>query len=112
MRGGISSGWCYHEDSIVFGQAMIDAYELESQVAHVPRIVFSDEVAELLSEFDREHHVGRYADGVSYLLPFRHHWSGRDLAIPDPDQLNIVREYINTGLEHSKSNYGLIAKYR
>ena len=39
LRGGISVGKVYHSDSVVFGPAMVEAYELESTTAIFPRIV-------------------------------------------------------------------------
>lgn len=45
VRGGIAVGPLDHEtDGVVVGQAMVDAYRLESEVAHYPRIVVSRDV--------------------------------------------------------------------
>jgi hypothetical protein len=43
VRGGISKGSLYHENSILFGPAFLEAYRLESTVANVPRIILSRE---------------------------------------------------------------------
>lgn len=40
-RGGVSKGLLFHDENIVFGPAMIDAYDLESKEAICPRIVLS-----------------------------------------------------------------------
>lgn len=40
-RGGIAVGKLRHEGGIVYGPALIEAYELESQVACYPRVVLS-----------------------------------------------------------------------
>jgi hypothetical protein len=52
LRGGISYGPLYHSEGVVFGEAMVDAYHLESQVANFPRIVVSPRVLEIKSERD------------------------------------------------------------
>lgn len=39
IRGGVSSGEIHSTDTIVFGPALIRAYEMESQLAHAPRII-------------------------------------------------------------------------
>lgn len=39
VRGGITYGKLYHDERIVFGPAMNRAYDLESKVADVPRII-------------------------------------------------------------------------
>lgn len=43
LRGGISIGKVYHDGRIVYGPAMIDAYELESKKAIYPRIIITEE---------------------------------------------------------------------
>ena len=43
-RGGIASGFLFHEENVVFGPAMIEAYQLESSEAICPRIILSKEV--------------------------------------------------------------------
>lgn len=48
VRGGISYGKLLHKDNIVFGPAMISAYELESKIAVYPRIIFDKELVEEL----------------------------------------------------------------
>lgn len=48
-RGGIASGDLYHHDGIVFGPALIDAYETESNVANYPRIVLANSA---IAEYD------------------------------------------------------------
>ena len=41
LRGGVSIGELYMDDEIVFGDALIEAYETEQRVARDPRIVIS-----------------------------------------------------------------------
>jgi len=41
VRGGVAFGNIFHEEQRVFGPAMVDAYELESEKAIYPRIVIS-----------------------------------------------------------------------
>jgi len=43
-RGGISSGSLYHDSNIVFGPAMIEAYDLEHDKANCPRVILSKDV--------------------------------------------------------------------
>lgn len=44
-RGGISLGWLYHRNNVLFGEGLISAYQLESSHARYPRILVSSEVA-------------------------------------------------------------------
>jgi hypothetical protein len=50
IRGGYSFGQLYHENGVVFGEAMVDAYQLESRFAVNPRILVSDRIIERLKE--------------------------------------------------------------
>lgn len=45
-RGGIAKGLLYHENKIAFGQAMLDAYDLEHDEAIYPRVIFHEKVEE------------------------------------------------------------------
>jgi len=44
LRGGIAYGKLYHSGQVVFGPALIEAYQLESQIAHYPRVIFNQEI--------------------------------------------------------------------
>ncbi len=48
IRGALSFGELLHIDDIVFGEALVDAYRLESEVAINPRVVVSDTVLKRL----------------------------------------------------------------
>ena len=52
VRGGLTVGPLFHQHSIIFGAAMIEAYELESQNANYPRILISPTVEEDIKVFD------------------------------------------------------------
>jgi hypothetical protein len=50
LRGGVAEGLLYHDDRVVFGPALVEAYELESTVAYYPRVVVSERVAAISCE--------------------------------------------------------------
>ena len=45
VRGGLSQGKLYHHGRVVVGEAMVDAYRLESQVARYARVVVSPRIS-------------------------------------------------------------------
>jgi len=44
LRGAISVGDLFHADEVVFGEALVDAYEMEFNIAKFPRVVASERV--------------------------------------------------------------------
>jgi hypothetical protein len=55
VRGGITIGPLHHSDGIVFGQALIDAYEMENKKADVPRILVDPEIYSVVPKGVEEH---------------------------------------------------------
>lgn len=44
IRGGATIGMLHHENGVVFGEALIDAYKIESRTAIYPRVVLSSNI--------------------------------------------------------------------
>lgn len=44
LRGGVAFGKHYRDDFVTFSQALVAAYEIESRVARVPRVVVSPDL--------------------------------------------------------------------
>jgi len=65
LRGGIAYGKLYHQRDGVFGPAMIRAYELESQFANWPRVIFDKSVIEHFKDKNGLPSIGytNYGDG-------------------------------------------------
>jgi hypothetical protein len=69
IRGGMAVGPVYHENGILFGEGMLSAYRLESKAAIYPRIVFSNQLAEIdpnVTSFVTE----ADSDSVRFINPF------------------------------------------
>lgn len=45
LRGGIARGEVFHNGSLLFGPALIEAYQLESEIAIQPRVILSKELS-------------------------------------------------------------------
>jgi hypothetical protein len=44
VRGAIVKGRLYHDDEMVFGEALVKAYSLENEVARYPQIMITSDV--------------------------------------------------------------------
>lgn len=62
-RGAVVVGDLYHQHPVVFGQALVDAYELESSAANYPRILVTEEVVSAIHELDKLHGTS-YAESI------------------------------------------------
>lgn len=63
-RGGVGHGNLHHESGIVFGHALIQAYELESKQAIYPRVLVPSEIATACIEYE----VGKRGEQVRALV--------------------------------------------
>jgi hypothetical protein len=70
IRGGVSLGKLYHSNGVVFGPAMIEAFELESRTAIYPRVVLSSSLSSALANH-ANHWISEDADGIMYIDYFR-----------------------------------------
>jgi hypothetical protein len=74
VRGGLSRGKLYHRGRVVLGEAMVDAYRLESEVAQYPRVVVSPRITDddrLFSDVDGTRCLD-YLDEMMLLAEERH----------------------------------------
>lgn len=68
IRGGISIGDNYMDKNIVFGPALIDAYEAESKLAISPRIILDKKCMELHERINKQYLLsGLYSEYAKYL---------------------------------------------
>lgn len=51
IRGGATVGPLHHEDDVVLGEALVEAYELESQKSKNPRIILSSKLYSQVEKF-------------------------------------------------------------
>lgn len=97
LRGGMAYGKLYHKGDGVFGPAMIKAYELESQYADWPRVIFDRSVVEHFKDKNGLPSIGytNYGDG----------FFGVDCLNRIEDVLNIERHFLferGDGMDHLK----------
>jgi hypothetical protein len=78
IRGGFSFGQLYHENGVVFGEAMVDANQSESKYVIYPRVLVSDRIVErlagiadadrtfLLRDMDGRLHLNYFAEMIRH----------------------------------------------
>lgn len=78
LRGGISLGKIVHDEEIVYGPGLVNAYELESKLAIYPRIIISekdlDEIVHQHKQISAKNHYEEFKkdkDGILYLDIFK-----------------------------------------
>jgi hypothetical protein len=58
VRGAIVKGMLYHDESMVFGEALVRAYRLEREVVRFPRIMLTRDVVEDLKGYCDQNQLG------------------------------------------------------
>ncbi|EFG85473.1 hypothetical protein F1645_13600 [Novacetimonas hansenii] len=126
IRGGLTAGKLYLRDNVLFGPAMIQAYDLESKFANYPRIVIDPITIDALKTDARlrnEDHtpdeelksvrklLRRGDDGlhyVDYLYAFR---DEMDEYEEFPAFLKRVKNHIVANATAASENLGILQKY-
>ena len=113
IRGGIAKGMLYHMENVVFGDALIEAYELESKKANMPRVLISDGVKDffgihdpIVQDKDGKYMLNYWFNGIKGIIdidvengPLSFQNKDKKIAILDKViQHNI--EHLNTQISH------------
>jgi hypothetical protein len=71
VRGGATIGKLYHARGVVFGEALIDAFQIESRTSIYPRVVLSPQITSRPSWIENQAHIARGNDGLYHLDYFK-----------------------------------------
>jgi hypothetical protein len=70
-RGALCKGSLYHDETMVFGEALVKAYQLESEIVRFPRIMLTKDVVDDAVSSDKKdefaEHVKQADDGPYFL---------------------------------------------
>jgi hypothetical protein len=64
VRGGATIGKLYHARGVVFGEALVDAFEIESRTSVYPRVVLSQHITSRLMWIERQPKIVKCQDGL------------------------------------------------
>jgi hypothetical protein len=71
VRGGATIGKLYHAQGVVFGEALVEAVQLESRTSVYPRIVLSPQITDRPAWIDHHQHVAKDSDGLYHVDYFK-----------------------------------------
>jgi hypothetical protein len=124
FRGGITIGNLIHnEKGTVFGQGLIEAYQLETNSAKFPRIILSNKLIQKLNypletkrnRYPYHQYLERHEDGCvgfHQMIYFQVIESWPEMTNEKlKKSLNIIRKVIIKGLDTSFENPGVYEKY-
>jgi hypothetical protein len=66
IRGGVAIGKLVHTDEMIFGPALVEAYDLESKISKYPRIIIAKNVIEAGVQYHSESHTAE--DEQEYIM--------------------------------------------
>lgn len=81
VRGGISIGKLYIDETMVWGQALLRTYELENSIAIFPRVIIDSNIlSELLDNDELKEYLSKDFDNMHFLnYLYIQHFGGRFL---------------------------------
>lgn len=119
-RGAVVKGPAYHRDRVLFGPAVIEAYELESRVAKYPRILVTEAVRKAAWGYHEGRWKGRLfiqdTDGcwfINVLTPSMSEWSALSSANADVGSrkfLQTVGRWLSRELPEGQNDLGRLSK--
>jgi hypothetical protein len=71
VRGGATIGKLYHARGVVFGEALVDAFQIESRTAIYPRVVLSNKITSRSEWMDQPTDIAKCADGLYHFDYFK-----------------------------------------
>jgi len=124
FRGAITIGNIIHEENgIVFGQALIDAYQLETKSAKYPRIILSNKLIKELNypienkkdRYPYHQYINRFDDGCVGFHQMIYYQVLNSWSEIKPEilkkNLNKIRKNIIEGLDNSFENPEVFEKF-
>lgn len=95
VRGGVSFGKHYETDQMIFSEALVDSYKIESKIARYPRIVINQKIiSEILLDCDcLPQNITNYVNSlilmdwekVCFVNPFED--KSHEILVPESDKL-------------------------
>ena len=104
FRGAITKGQLYIDDRFVFGQGIIDAYELENNLALYPRILIDQKLESVPYILNSQHRIDsdklfddyKFINFLCYYIPSGEYESDRDINVIKAKIENLIQNTTDT----------------
>jgi hypothetical protein len=93
-RGGVSYGKLLHDDKLIFGPALNDAYDMELKAALFPRIILDESIISLGGIYHARHHLSHHEIGAIH-----------NVVTKDTDNMYYIDYFAKTIGNFSNQNY-------
>lgn len=104
VRGGLSAGSLYHKDQIVFGPALLRAYEIENKEAIFPRVLIDSSLINCLNEDVEEPVIIKDQLGNYVVDPFPIICRPADAILTNNYKIDNIIEVINTYIKNAENS--------
>ncbi|KTD05821.1 hypothetical protein Lgra_2598 [Legionella gratiana] len=104
VRGGLSAGKLYHKDQIVFGPALLRAYEIEHKEAIFPRVIIDSLLINCLNEDFDEPVILKDQLGNYVVDPFPIIFRLSDAILTDNYKIDNIIEVINSHIKNAENS--------
>ena len=104
VRGGLSAGELYHKDQIVFGPALLRAYEIENKEAIFPRVLIDSFLINRLNENVEEPVIIKDQLGNYVVDPFPIICRPADAILTNNYKIDNIIEVINTYIKNAENS--------
>lgn len=104
VRGGLSAGELYHKDQIVFGPALVRAYEIENKEAIFPRVLIDSSLINRLNEDLEEPVIIKDQLGNYVVDPFPIIFRPAEAILTNIYKIDNIIEVIDTYINNEKKS--------
>lgn len=104
VRGGLSVGELYHKDQIVFGSALVKAYEIENKEAIFPRVLIDSSLISCLNGGLEESVIIKDQLGNYVIDPFPIIYRPADTILTNNYNIDNIIEVINSHINSVKES--------
>lgn len=106
VRGSITKGLLYIADEYLYGSGLIKAYELENDIAIMPRIIIDKDIENEINKKIIGKEIRKDYDGIFY-LDYLYSVDNEDMQ----DTFLLHKKIVENGITENRNNLRIMQKY-